>query len=671
MWGRAHRSGAMARTETQERVDPSAGYGPRRAGALVLLALAMLLLTFTVPSVPAPGAPAAVALSETSPMGTTDHGQALWAPADPSSPLGSCPIPGLMAPLSHRTLGPSAPVAGTGGLSAHSVDPLAVPNSGFEFNLSGYSMPIVGSGSFLLTEQEVIADQILTMGLFANYSLTPSGPIPFWLVVDNSTGHFISCGYNTGPVTQNESVSFQAVNTGNRTWEILYQGSLFPYPGSNNITLNGSVATWTGGIGVVSLGTWTGSPWVPAMVDLPLTMRVRTSANPTAPWYLPRPVVVSWNGTVPPAWGEAGAAQRGYLAPGALELGTSVPVVTNGTALWTTSAPTPLSVTLNATPRSVSGGATVTLALRAVAAGVPISGLTVDLVSTAGGTFSPALPWTTDAQGKAQGNYSAPLVSAAQTAWINASVGNGLFQGSASSSVQISPTTLALTVSLSASTVAPGGTVNVTLKVLQGSQGVPRVNVTFSASVGGGAFVPASPWVSDAQGEVLATYTVPPTSGEVVLSFSVSQPGYSGSAQALLNVTGSSGSGGSGSYLAVEEAGAVVVVLAVLIALLYLRGRAARRKFEDEEAATTPEEGTPGPAGHGPKKAGPSTKTSIAATEEKGRKEPEERSPEPSSASDGESSSKPLACPACGVSLVGVHRRFCPKCGAPLDEQGT
>ncbi len=649
-------------------MDPSHGRGPLRAGAPVLLVLAMLLLTFSVPGVTAPGSSVASALSATSPVGGPDHGEAPRVTASPSRALGSCPIPGLMAPLSHRTVGPSAATAGTGGLSAHSVDPLAVPNSGFEFNLSGYSMPIVGSGSFLLTEQEVIADQILTMGLFANYSLTPSGPIPFWLVVDNTTGHFISCGYNTGPISQNESVSFQAVNTGNRTWEVLYQGALFPYPGSNNITLNGSEATWTGGIGVVSLGTWTGSPWVPSMVDLPLTMRVRTSANPTAPWYLPRPVVVSWNGTVPPAWGEAGAAQRGYLAPGALELGTSVPVVTNGTALWTTAAPTPLSVTLNATPGSVSGGATVAIALRAVAAGVPISGLTVYLGSTAGGTFTPALPWTTDAQGKAQGNYSAPLVSSPQTTWINASVGNGLFQGSASSAVQVSPTTLALTVSLSSTTAAPGGTVNVTLRVLHGSQGVPRVNVTFSASVGGGAFVPASPWVSDAQGEVLATYTVPSTPGEVVLSFSVAQTGYSGSAQAFLNVTGSSGSGGAGSYLPMEEAGVVVVVLAFLIALLYLRGRASRRNIEDDEPAAAPAEGTRKTTVPGSKKASPSTKTSRAATEEKGPKEPEERSPKPASAPGAEPSSKPLACPACGASLVGVRRRFCPKCGAPLDE---
>lgn len=566
------------------------------------------------------------------------------APSGVEGPRGTCPISNVEAPRALSRSPRNGP--GTGGLSAHSVDPAAVPNSGFEFNVTGYSMPASGSGSFLLTEQETIGNQVLAMGLFANSSLPLVGVFPFWALVDNATGLFVSCGYSVTSVTANRTVSFQALNTQGRTWEVLVNGAGLPDGSpSNNITLNASEATWTGGIGVVSLDNWTSTPWLPALVNLPYTMRVLTGHG----WYLPHPVVASWNGTVAPAWGEAGTLQLGYLAPGALEVGTSVAPVGNGTEIWATAAPTRLTVTLNATPTSLDGGATVALVLRAVAAGLPMAGMTVTLASDSGGTFVPASPWLTNGAGIAQGNFTSPLVASTTTVVVSATVGNAFFQGFTNCSITVAPTPLSVAVSASSVKVAEGGTVNLTVEVRRGTEGIPGVNLTFSASVGGGVFAPTPPWVTGPNGKATGTYQAPSQEGALAITFTIALTGYSGSGTLWLNVTGPSTTSSSGSSpWLTAVVGAVVLVVVVLLLVLYVRSR--RRP-----SLPAPEERS----GEGPE---PGDREVVA---EGGSGAKASKGSSVGSLGKGTTRAGPT-CSACGTSVEGAKGRFCPSCGAPL-----
>lgn len=616
--------------------------GPRRLrrGGLAVAAVVLFALLMVAPGVLSRSPGQSPTLVRESPSGLPAP---LTASRPSASPAVGCPITGLVPPsLDHRR---SVVAGGTGGLSAHSVDPRAVPNTGFEFNVTGYAMPSGGSGSFLLTEQETVADQILAMGLFANSTLTATGTVPFWAVIDNSTGHFISCGYTfNAPPTPGQNVQFQALNIGGRTWEVLYRGQ--PFSGSNNITMNGTQSTWTGGVGVVTLANWNGTAWAPSDLALPVSMRVLTQGG----WYLAHPVAASWNGTAPPTWGEAGSAQRGYLAPGALDIGTSVPTVTNGTELWTSAAPTPLVVTMATGSTSLQGGGSSSLSVRALAAGVAIPGLSVALASSGGGTFSPALPWNLSAQGYANGTYTAPLVSSPVSVVLSASVGNGQFQGTGQLTVAVAPTVATVALTLSSSQVAEGGIVNVTVTVRAGTQGISGVNLSFTASVGGGAFSPIAPWVTDLNGAVKGSYVAPPTSGPVQLVFSIESVGFSGRAYAWLNVTGSGGGSPSspwdGAAMAIDVA--LAAVLVVLVAL-YARARShpSRRMGDAESAGSSAE--APGPA------AG---------------EEGVVRAPAEDTASSERAPSTSRSCPGCGASLHEVDGRFCPRCGAPIATTG-
>ena len=641
--------------------------GHRRWGPWPTLLLAALLLSSfgAMGDLFHPGPTAAPGVADrtsTSPFPSPSLSASIFAPSpfsshSPSTTGAGCPIQGLVQPAIRPTS--ALATLGAGGLSAHSVDPKAVPNSGFEFNVTGFAMPLAGSGSFLLTEQEVVADQILAMGLFANSTLTGSGTIPFWAVIDNTTGHFISCGYTFNlPPTVGQNVPFQALNTGGRTWEVLYKG--LPFGGSNNITMNGTQSTWTGGVGVVTLANWNGTAWAPSLVQMPFTMRVLTASG----WYLPHPVAATWNGTGPAAWGEAGTVQQGYLAPGALDLGTSVPVVTNGTLLWSSSAPTPLAVSVSTTSTSLVGGATTALSVRATAAGVPISGLSVVLSTSGGGSFSPALPWATSPQGYANGSYRAPLVSSPASVQLSANVGNGLFQGTGQTTVQVSPTIAVLTVTLSGTQVAPGALVNLTVSVKSGSQGIAGLNLTFVASVGGGGFSPAAPWVTDTNGVATGTYQAPQTSGPVEITFTLQSVGFSGSSTAWLNVTGGpSGSTSSGTNWGIVGVDVALALILLVLVALYARSRNPRPSGSssrtpkgsaaDEEEEPSEEEG-PQAGGEGGSSFAPSSSQAVVRRGSEARRDP----------------STAQQCPGCGASLHDVEGRFCPKCGAPLSATG-
>lgn len=607
---------------------------------MLLVLLLLPLLSFSTVSghpVPTSFLPAGSSLSP----GTT--GAHAPRPAGPHAPAGNCPVTSLAPRLAR--VGSSSPTE-AGVYSAHSVDPSAVPNSGFEYNVTGYSLPATspeGNGTFELDEQESIADQILLMGFIGIENETGTAPYPFWAVLANQTGKVLNCGYLAAIPPPGAVLPFVAQNVGGRTWTVTYRGATFD--GSNNITMNGTQATWTGGIGVVSVASWAGTPWVPSVVTLPWTMRVFTSNG----WYLPHPVASSWDGTVSPAWGEAGTAQEGYLAPGELQVGTSIAPVANGTELWTSAAPTPLAVTLNASSTALAGGEISEIVLRATADGVPIAGLGATVSASAGGTFSPAVPWTTDAAGVAIGNFTAPLVSVLTTENLSATVGNGLYQGFATRELTVAPTTLLVSVSISRSVVGPSGLVNVTLRTMLGGVGVPGVNLTLSADVGGGAFSPLAPWVTGSRGYLNGTYEAPSATGAVRLFFQVEKTGYSGSATVWLNVSGPSVTSGSGTLSEEETVGAVAVVVVVLLAALLVSLR--RRRAEPAVAPAPPNE-------EGSEAESPAE---TAEEEDSAPEEPTAKVP----AAEAKGPPTEVVCAGCGRAREEGDGRFCPACGAP------
>ncbi|MDE1879036.1 MAG: zinc ribbon domain-containing protein [Euryarchaeota archaeon] len=629
------------------------------AGAVRLVAAALvvssLLLTPSYSSVPQGTGPMATHASVAPSLARMPGTPTAQVPNAPHLPSQACPVSlplrsALGLGADHLSGPGSVPFGGAGGLSAHSVDPLAVPNNGFEYNVTAYRMPTTGMGTLLLSEQEEIAgvgglaSQDLLMGYISNSSFTGPGEVPFWAVVDNATGHIVNCGYTVSTPNAGATYPFQALYVANRTWEVLYHGNAFA--GSDNITLNGTEATWTGSLGVVAYAAWNGtSPWVPSLISVPSSMHVRQGNR----WYLPHPVAASWNGTALPSWGEAGTVQRGYLAPGALDVGTSVATVTNGTELWTSASPTPLTVSVSANATHVVGGSTVALTVTALASNVAIPGLNVSMTSNAvGGAFSPALPWRLNATGVARGNYTSPLVSSSTSVTLTAYVGNGQFQGSGSApTLTVSPTSLTVSVLLSSFSVAPGGSVNVTVVVDHAGQGVEGVNLSFSASVGGGVFTPAAPWMTARGGFANGSYLAPAAPGPVALTFTVEFLGFSGSTTAHLNVTGSSSPTPSAwSETSVIVIDAVLAVVLLGLALAYLRARTPRTPESEEEIDEDWDD-------------------DISAT--KSAEEPPLLPDDTPSASEVEPA--PVGgptCPACDAPLGSEARRFCPKCGTPL-----
>lgn len=617
-----------------------------RPGTTFLLGL--ILCAALLPATLGSGSPLAAA-----PHPTSSDAKAVEGPQSAASvPLrlptttSGCPIASA-APLAHALgLSPSAaPSYGEdGGLYAHSVDPQAVPNTGFTFNLTAYKLPVPApnvNDSFLLSEEEEIGDTVLLMGFISVGQFAPS-LLPFWAVLSNVTKQFTTCGYEPYAPSPGTVVSFQAVHLWENDWEVLYRGSPIVYsgvPSSDNITLSYDQANFTGAIGVVTLANWTGNdPWLPAYANLTGAMEVLTSNG----WYLPHPVVSTWNGsTGGPFWGEGGPLQLPFLAPGGLEIGVSVPVVANGTVLWDTAAPTPLLVSVTASPSHLSGGALSTITVEATATDhTPIAGLGVLLSFAGGGSFAPAPPWTTNSAGIAVGNFTAPIVSALLNSSITAEVSSSLYQGTGSTPVVVAPTTLTVTVTVQPGAVAEGGTVNVTARATLGGSPLrgPTVDLDFAASVGGGAFSPLGAWVVNAQGYANGTYQAPHTAGTVVLTFTVSLTGYGGAGSVELNVTGSAPSS-KGTTLLEEEVGAGVAVVLVVLVLLALMKRGRSPSTDEGEDGVEAEKATPTaevPASSAKKSKSPTAEAAVQT------------------------------CPGCGKEIALPDERFCPSCGAPV-----
>jgi hypothetical protein len=533
------------------------------------------------------------------------------AAASPRSALSTgCPLSGF-------TLPSGGSFNGSGGaLAAQNLDPAAVPNRGFTMNVTMFDLPAIPTTTafFALGSEEVIGNDLLLMGLVAVSNLTGPYPLPFWGLVDNATGAVVNCGLDSYSASPGTLMAFAAEQVSQDNWTVTLNGA--PFAGSSLLDLGAPQATWTGGLSVVSLAGYTGSPWLPEKASLPAALTVRTL---TQPRHLPSPVSAFWEGHNATGWGEAGEAQNSSLPLGALEVGSALPFVPNGTVLWRGTPSVPVSVSLAVSPGSTPGGGRVNVSARVTENGAPRSGLNLSFTSSGGGSFSAGSP--TDADGYSNVTFLSPPVSANTTLTLNASVTSNGYAGGASASLLVlpsAPIALHVEIQVTPSTSgAPGTLVTLLVTVVEpltsGELPVPGLVLALSASRAGGAFSPSSPWTTNATGQAVGTYALPVATGAVNIAVTVVSYGYQGSGQVTISVVNPSSPSGTG--IPGWGWGVIALVLAVAVVAGVLWTRRRGSKVEPQKGSRTGDEGS---------------------------------------------------CPACGKPLPEPRPPFCPACGVPL-----
>ncbi len=508
-------------------------------------------------------------------------------------------------------------LSGSGGaLAAHSGDPRAVPNRGFATNLTMFLMPspVPKNATFLVLSEEVVGTTVLAMGLIA---LTPLGPypLPFWAVLDNTTGSVVTCGVGSYSPTPGTPLDFRAQQTNGTTWSVTLNGS--PFAGSSSIPLSASEATWTGGIALVSLAAYNQTAWVPATVDLPEALTVATDV----PYYLPSPVTAFWTGRAPAAWGQAGNAQNASLPLGALEVGSALAFTPNGTVLWQRPAPTPADVTVSVAPSTVAGGGSVAVAAQVTLATGPLSGQGLAWNSSFGGSFGPAPP--TNAQGWSNTTFLAPVLRTTGPVELTATLTGTVYAGAGRANVTVLSSqgiNVTLMVQAASPSGLPGANITVTLRATQGPGGngaLPPLTILLKSSAPGLLVSPLAPWHTNASGVAVGYVILPGSSGPLELTFRVATPGYRGTATLNLTVEGLGMPRVSAGLSALEEETLVGGILAVVV-LLAVTWEVRRRRRTRSSRGPAPPTGPP------------------------------------------------TVCPGCGSPLPTPAPRFCPSCGVPV-----
>lgn len=529
---------------------------------------------------------------------------------------------------------------------ANSTDPGAVPNTGLEMNLTVPTLPSRSPSevaTFFLSAGEVVGSYLFLLGILAN-STTPGGVTPGVVIVNNATGALVAEGFSS-TAAPGTSLLFQAsALSGTSTWVFHLNGQ--PFSGTTSYNLGATTATWTDGIGVGSSGQWTGSAWAPSNITLPQALLVQQDGS----WNLPHPVVSRWAGTTTPTWGMIGDAQSQSLAPGEIAVGSDVPLLTNGTALWTSAAATPATVAVTVTPTSCSSGGSVAISAHVSAGGVSLVGQSVNFSSSNGGTFTMAGP--SSSSGWSNTTFTAPSVGITTNLTLTATVANPSYVGSGSATLTVQgalPGSATVAVTLASSQVGVGHRVALKVHVTGGGNSLGNVSLGLAASPGGGAFSPFAPWTTDAAGWAYGNYTAPSAGTVVTLWVNITTTGMEGSGSARLTLTGGGTSNPGSSGTSTDEVVAVVFIALVIVGLLILaRRRRPTAPAEDE----TEEESTPATKAPAAK----ASKAEPAAPAAKTTKTP---------------AAKPGTCPACGAALPDPAATFCPGCGLPVKSART
>lgn len=478
---------------------------PRRWGEVVLLAALLLVPLVPVNAGPPAGAPG----TRTSPsLATTTEGKAA-------------------APL--------APMAGgQGRVLVNTTDTASVPNDGLRMNLTDFpAVTMPPDSSFQASAEEGIGGYQAVFGIFEN-SVTP--PTAFYSIFTNQTNQNVRLGYwSSMPLVPGEAYDFALVRTNGTNWTLTVNGVLF---GGNLTTASfdfGAVdATWLTSVSFSEVAIYATTSVVPAILSIPLAFAVHRGAG----WYLPGSAQAWYVGGGGAQWGVQGRIQRGTLAPGELESGSTIGNVTSGTSLWTGGI-VPVVVALAfASPSVVATSPTqVTVTVRTLS-NAPIPSVPVYLSDALNGSFVPPTV-DTDPTGSGSVLFETPNVSAPVSDAVRATVTVFGYSGVTTLPIGLTPPAqVVLTADPPSPAAAPGGRVLVTF-LASDPAGTPvaDVQIEFAAESAGGASTAEPGFGSTgSDGRLSVTVAVPSVPGTVVLTARVSQVGAWGHATVQIAV---------------------------------------------------------------------------------------------------------------------------------------
>src|SRR5579871_3723303 len=233
------------------------------------------------------------------------------APAAPSAP--HAPTAPADPPKARLPPGPSladpAAAGATGRLVVATTDPAALPNTGLRTNISANS-----------AATETIGGYDAVFGLFEN---TVNFPVAFCYVFNNSTDAPVLQRYWSNlTLLTGFSYDFELVAVNATYWELTVNGAEFADNGSlAYFDFGAGSSTWAGGLLFTEIAFYgTVSP-VPAVVNVPLALAVRTAGG----WYLPESAATAFSGSGGRPWGIEGQEQHPTLAPGSSTPGRRSP----------------------------------------------------------------------------------------------------------------------------------------------------------------------------------------------------------------------------------------------------------------------------------------------------------------------------------------------------------
>ncbi len=471
---------------------------------------------------------------------------------------------------------PTDPLAagGQGRVLINTSDAASVPNDGLRMNLTDFPSTIVPSdSSFQASIEEGIGAYQAVFGIFEN-TLTP--PTAFFSVFANQTNQNVHLGYWTSlPLITGEAYDFELTRANGTNWTLTVNSALF---GGNASTatfdFGAPDATWLTSISFSEVAIYASTSTVPAILNVPLAFALRRPGG----WYLPTIARASYIGGGGSQWGVQGRLQRGTLAPGELETGSTVGNVTTGTALWTggtvgtvVAITTPFPTVVGTSPLLVN------VSVRTLA-GSPLPSVTVFLADILHGTFAPTSV-RTDPTGSGTTLFETPNVSQTASDRIRATVTLFGYVGSAYLALSLTPPQqVFLSADPAQPSTAPGRHVTVTFRATNAT-GAPvgGIQLTFAVEARTGT-ASAQPGYGSTgtDGTITVDVLVPSTSGSVALTARVDQVGAWGQSVVSIDVRPSPASPWADYGTAALE-GLLSATLAALGVAVWTRSRRRRK----------------------------------------------------------------------------------------------
>jgi hypothetical protein len=436
----------------------------------------------------------------------------------------------LRAESDARPLRPGA-LGGEVILRATNNDSGAAPNLGAETNITDFEpVPMPAHAAFQANGEMVVGACQAVFGIFENWTLDPTA---FFEIFNNTTDASVRLllwpGYVLTPGT---GYGFSFVWVGGTSWRAEVDGVPFA-DSTNDSTVDCGVAQsrWAGALTFSEVAQFPTTGFAPPNVTAGLAFATLVGGA----WRLSTGAFFSGFGVLPGPWGMEGRLQHPTLAPDEVVTGPAVPVLANGTSLWTGGA-VPVALTISVSNGSVpASSADTVVAQLNTTTGVPLAGVPLGFSDTAGGTFGPSVT-STGPTGRASTGWLSPNGSRAVTARLTATVRLPGYLANASVSVQVGAS-VELTVSAPASvTLAPSGSVEIVFRTTNRT-GAPVAGalVEFSASSAVGSVTPVSA-TSDAAGNASTTFLAARTVGSATLTARVQGPGEWGVASVRVDV---------------------------------------------------------------------------------------------------------------------------------------